>query len=274
MSIPRTAIQRPVTMFMLSGVIILLGMHVLFRLPVDLMPDVSYPSLTVRVGYPGVGPLEIEAHHAPHRQAMSAVAGLERLESTAAEGSSRTTLNFAWGTDLNEAADDVRNRPIACAAACLRSRRAGDVQVRFQRHTQSWASASRMPIASPCVSWPSTTCASSACPVWRRSRLRRPPPADPRGALQGEGPGARSAGRPHHRALAVGEQNIPVGEIDEEAATYLVRSQGQFENLEIREMVVMTRQGVPVYLKDIAGVKDSTEDLLVRASAGLAFGCA
>ena len=41
---------------------------------------------------------------------MSAVAGLERLESTAAEGSSRTTLNFAWGTDLNEAADDVRNR--------------------------------------------------------------------------------------------------------------------------------------------------------------------
>src|SRR5206468_11818792 len=57
-------------------------------------------------------------------------------------------------------------------------------------------------------------------------------------------------------------QNIPVGEIDEGDTTYLVRSQGQFENLnEIREMVVMTRQGVPVYLKDIAEVKDSTEDL-------------
>ena len=111
MSIPRTAIQRPVTMFMLSGVIILLGMLSLFRLPVDLMPDVSYPSLTVRVGYPGVGPLEIEELVTrPIEQAMSAVAGLERLESTSSEGSSRTTLNFAWGTDLNEAADDVRNR--------------------------------------------------------------------------------------------------------------------------------------------------------------------
>jgi HAE1 family hydrophobic/amphiphilic exporter-1 len=57
-------------------------------------------------------------------------------------------------------------------------------------------------------------------------------------------------------------QNTPVGEIDEGDITYLVRSQGQFENLQqIRDMVVMTREGVPVYLKDIAEVKDATEDL-------------
>src|SRR5262249_30486791 len=111
MSIPRLAIHRPVTMFMLSGVIILLGTLSLLRLPVDLIPDVTYPSITVRVGYAGVGPLEIEELVTrPIEQAMSAVAGLERLESTSQEGSSRVTLNFAWGTDLNEAADDVRNR--------------------------------------------------------------------------------------------------------------------------------------------------------------------
>ncbi len=46
----------------------------------------------------------------PIEQAMAAVAGLERLESTSSEGSSRVTLNLAWGTDLNEAADDVRSR--------------------------------------------------------------------------------------------------------------------------------------------------------------------
>ena len=111
MSIPRLAIHRPVTMFMLSGVIILLGTISLLRLPVDLMPDVTYPSITVRVGYAGVGPLEMEELVTrPIEQAMSAVAGLERLESTSQEGSSRVTLNFAWGIDLNEAADDVRNR--------------------------------------------------------------------------------------------------------------------------------------------------------------------
>ncbi len=111
MSIPRLAIQRPVTMFMLAGVIMLIGWISFTRLPVDLMPDVSFPSITVRVGYAGVGPLEIEELVTrPLEQAMGAVAGLERLESTSAEGSSRVTMNFAWGTDLNEAADDVRNR--------------------------------------------------------------------------------------------------------------------------------------------------------------------
>ena len=111
MSIPRTAIERPVTMFMISGVVILLGAMSLSRLPVDLLPDVSYPSLTIRVSYPGVGPLEMEELVTrPLEQAVSATSGVERLESTSSEGSSRVSLNFAWGTDLNEAADDVRNR--------------------------------------------------------------------------------------------------------------------------------------------------------------------
>ena len=111
MSIPRLAIHRPVTMFMISAVVTLLGLISLTRLPVDLMPDVSFPSITVRVNYQGVGPLEMEELVTrPIEQAVSAVAGLERLESTSSEGTARVTLNFAWGTDLAEAADDVRSR--------------------------------------------------------------------------------------------------------------------------------------------------------------------
>src|SRR4029450_13497855 len=111
MSIPRLAIERPVTMFMLSGVIILIGALSLMRLPVDLMPDISLPSITGRVGYPAVGPLEIEELVTrPLEQALSAVAGLERIDSNSQEGSSRVTLNFAWGTELNEAAGGGRNR--------------------------------------------------------------------------------------------------------------------------------------------------------------------
>ena len=60
MSIPRLAIQRPVTMFMLSAVVTLLGLISLTRLPVDLMPEFEQPTLNVRTSYPGVGPLEIE----------------------------------------------------------------------------------------------------------------------------------------------------------------------------------------------------------------------
>ena len=75
MSIPRLAIHRPVTMFMLSGVIILLGWISFTRLPVDLMPDVTFPSVTVRVSYSGVGPLEMEELVTrPLEQQLSAIA--------------------------------------------------------------------------------------------------------------------------------------------------------------------------------------------------------
>src|SRR6188768_3845500 len=111
MSIPRVAIERPVTMFMLSAVTVLLGGISLFKLPVDLMQDITYPSITVRVGYGGVGPAEIEELIVrPLEQSLAAVPGLEQVNSTAAEGSGTVRLNFAWGTDLNDAADEVRTR--------------------------------------------------------------------------------------------------------------------------------------------------------------------
>src|SRR5688572_31349806 len=98
MSIPRFAIQRPVMMSMISAIIILLGGISLTRLPVDLLPDVTYPVVTIRVGYPGVGPEEIEQLLTrPIEQAVSAVAGLEQVNSTSSEGNSIVRLSFAWG---------------------------------------------------------------------------------------------------------------------------------------------------------------------------------
>ena len=83
MSIPRIAIARPVTMFMISAIIILLGGISLTRLPVDLLPDVQYPTVSIRIGYPGVGPQEIEQLLTrPIEQAVGAVAGLEQINST------------------------------------------------------------------------------------------------------------------------------------------------------------------------------------------------
>src|SRR5207302_447965 len=54
---------------------------------------------------------------------------------------------------------------------------------------------------------------------------------------------------------------LPLGQIDQGDSTYLVRSQGQFVNIDdIRNLVVMTRENVPVYLRDVADVSDATED--------------
>src|SRR6185503_19221793 len=107
MSIPRLAIERPVTMFMISAVVILLGLMGLSQLPVDLMPDVSYPSISVSVQYGGVGPAEIEELIVrPLEQTLAAVPGLEQVNSTASEGRGSVQLSFAWGSNLSEAADE------------------------------------------------------------------------------------------------------------------------------------------------------------------------
>ncbi len=267
MSIPRLAIHRPVTMFMLSGVIILLGTISLLRLPVDLMPDVTYPSITVRVGYAGVGPLEMEELVTrPIEQAMSAVAGLERLESTSQEGSSRVTLNFAWGIDLNEAADDVRNR-LDRVRGRLPEEADAPVMFKFDANAQpimgvgvegDFDRVTLREMAEHDLS-PRLERVPGVASVSVEGGLRRQIHVE----LSKEK--VRALDLPVDRIINLlrsENQNIPVGEIDEGDMTYLVRSQGQFENLdEIRDLVVMTRQGVPVYLKDIADVKDSTEDL-------------
>jgi hydrophobic/amphiphilic exporter-1 (mainly G- bacteria), HAE1 family len=266
MSIPRLAIHRPVTMFMLSGVVILLGWLAFLRLPVDLMPDVSFPSITVRVGYAGVGPLEMEELVTrPLEQAMSAVAGLERLESTSSEGSARVTLNFAWGTDLNEAADDVRNR-LDRVRGRLPEEADAPVMFKFD--------ANAMPIMGVGVEGdfdgvrlreigehdlsPRLERVPGVASVTVEGGLRRQVHVE----LSKEKITALNLPVDRITSLLRTEnQNIPLGEIDEGDRTYLVRSQGQFENLEqIRDLVVMTRGGVPVYLRDIAEVKDSTED--------------
>jgi hydrophobic/amphiphilic exporter-1 (mainly G- bacteria), HAE1 family len=265
-SIPRLAIHRPVTMFMLSGVVILIGWIAFLRLPVDLMPDVSFPSITVRVGYAGVGPLEMEELVTrPLEQAMSAVAGLERLESTSSEGSSRVTLNFAWGTDLNEAADDVRNRLDRVRG---RFPEEADAPVMFKFDSNA------MPIMGVGVEGdfdrvrlreigehdlsPRMERVPGVASVTVEGGLRRQIHVE----LSKEKVTALNLPVDRITSLLRSEnQNIPLGEINEGDRTYLVRSQGQFENLnEIRDLVVMTRAGVPVYLRDIADVKDATED--------------
>src|SRR5688500_12885693 len=111
MSIPRFAIQRPVMMSMICAIIILLGGISLTRLPVDLLPDIAQPTINVRVNYAGVGPVEMEELVTrPLEQQLSAVSGLEQMNSNSNEGSTNINLNFTWGHDLNEAMDDIRTR--------------------------------------------------------------------------------------------------------------------------------------------------------------------
>ena len=75
------------------------------------MPEFEQPTLTVRISYPGVGPLEMEElDHAADRAGGQRRARPDARPVASSEGNSQVQLNFEWGEDLSEAADEVRTR--------------------------------------------------------------------------------------------------------------------------------------------------------------------
>jgi len=102
MKLARIAVDRPVTVYMFYFAVILLGAVSLRELSVDLLPDISYPRLSVITNYQGVAPEEIETLiTAPLESAVSRIPGLRRVESVSKEGVSLLTLEFDWGTNMD-----------------------------------------------------------------------------------------------------------------------------------------------------------------------------
>ncbi len=102
MKITTISSKRPVTTFMFFLAVVLLGFVSLRELSVDLLPDISYPRLSVVTQYQGVAPEEIETIITDDLEAaVSRIPGLRRVESISKEGVSFLTLEFAWGTDMD-----------------------------------------------------------------------------------------------------------------------------------------------------------------------------
>jgi HAE1 family hydrophobic/amphiphilic exporter-1 len=111
MNLIKTAISRPVTVAMFVVAVILFGVVSLDRLALNLLPDISYPSLTVQTDYPDAAPEEVEnLLTRPIEEAVGVVSGLTRLSSVSRSGQSEVVLEFGWDTDMNLAALDVREK--------------------------------------------------------------------------------------------------------------------------------------------------------------------
>ena len=111
MNLPRFAVHRPVLTIMLCLIVIILGSVSFRRLPIDLMPDITYPTLSITTEYENASPEEVEELISRLiEEAMSAVPGVEEVTSVSAEGRSNVRVTFAWGTDLDAAANDIRDR--------------------------------------------------------------------------------------------------------------------------------------------------------------------
>jgi hydrophobic/amphiphilic exporter-1 (mainly G- bacteria), HAE1 family len=264
-NISRFSVERPVLTIMVSLIVIILGGVSLSRLSIDLMPDITYPTVSITTEYENASPEEVEELITrPVEEAMAAVPGVEQVTSFSAEGQSNVRVLFTWGSNLDEAANDIRDRldrvtPFLPEDAEKPRLRKFDLAA--------------FPILIMGVS-------SNLDPIQIRriidnqvkNRIERIPGVaslDIRGGLDREihvnlnAEKIKALNLPIDQLLTrLKEENInlPAGTIEQGALDITIRTPGIYTNLnELENTVVAMREGVPIQLKEIATVKDAWE---------------
>ncbi|MDH7577563.1 MAG: efflux RND transporter permease subunit [Bacillota bacterium] len=111
MNLPELAVRRSVTVFMLILGLLVLGFVALSRLAIDLFPNLKLPVAAVMVEYPGAGPQEVEkAVTEPLEETLATVNNVDTVKSESRAGSSTIILWFAWGTDMDFATLQMREK--------------------------------------------------------------------------------------------------------------------------------------------------------------------
>ncbi|MDX3774135.1 efflux RND transporter permease subunit [Chromatiaceae bacterium AAb-1] len=111
MKLVDTAVARPVTVWMFTLGILLFGMVAVARLAMNLLPDLSYPTLTVRTEFIGAAPAEVEQLVSkPIEEAVGIVKGVRKVQSVSRSGRSDVVMEFDWGTNMDLAGLEVREK--------------------------------------------------------------------------------------------------------------------------------------------------------------------
>ncbi|MBR0073710.1 MAG: efflux RND transporter permease subunit [Bacteroidales bacterium] len=110
MSIYKTAINKPITTGLIFVAVIILGLFSLSRLPIDQMPEMDPPYVTVMTTYAGANASEIETNITKIiENSLNSVDGLKNITSNSRDNLSVVTLEFEWGSDIDEALNDIRS---------------------------------------------------------------------------------------------------------------------------------------------------------------------
>ncbi len=269
MNLPELATRRRVSIGMLTLTLVLFGLIGLSGLKVNLLPDLSYPTLTVRTEYEGAAPLEIEnLISQPVEEAVGVVKNVRKVHSVSRTGQSDVVLEFAWGTDMDMASLEVRDKldtlqlPLDAKKPLL---------LRFNPSTD--------PIIRLGLSLPGDV------GEVQLKQLRRFADDDLKKRIEpisGVAAVKVGGGLEDESDVSIDEQklarlgidindvvtrlksenvNASGGRIDEGSQRYLVRTINQFRSLEdMRELLVKIDGGVPIRLKDIADVRQGHKE--------------
>lgn len=111
MKLSELSVNRPVTTVVIYLAIIVLGVYSLGKLAIDLIPDISYPVIFISSNYPGVAPEEVEENLTKIiENAAASATNVKKITSRSREGQAGVTVEYEWGTDMGEAAAELRER--------------------------------------------------------------------------------------------------------------------------------------------------------------------
>jgi len=267
-AITHVSIRRPVATSMAFLILIVLGVVSFRTLPVDLLPKVEFTELTVRVRYPNVGPEEIEQIITdPIENAVSGLPNLERVTSRSQEGSSRVRLEFARGTSIDEAANDLR-------AALDRLR--DQLPVEAEAPEIFKLDLDRVEVVSLAAT--STRDLEELTRLLERDLARRFEQIPGVGSINVRGAirrqirveldrdRLRAAGLTAldvQEAIARENQTLPGGNVRSGMTDLYVRARGEYQSLDEIARTVITRvAGLPIRVQDVAEVRDDYEDAI------------
>ncbi len=267
------ATERRVTIVMMMTAIVLFGMVSLSRLNLNLLPDISYPTLTVRAELTGAAPVEIEnLLTKPIEEAVGIVRNVRLVRSVSRSGQADVTIEFLWGTDMDLAGVDVREKLDVLFLPLEASR---PLLLRFDPSSE--------PIVRLGLLY--TDDAATGSSEAQLKALRRLAEDRIKVELEAEEGTAAvkvSGGLEDEIQIRVDQQklsqlgisiqqiaeriraenvNLSGGRLEEGNQRFLVRTLNEFKSIdEFRGAIVANVEGQPVYLRDVATVEQGYKD--------------
>ncbi len=267
MKLSQFSVHHPIFTVMIFLIVIILGFVAYTRLPIDLMPDITYPTLSVSTSYGNASPEEMEELITrPIEEALAAVPGVEEITSTSSEGQSSVRVSFDWGTNLEEASNDIRDRL---------DRIISSLPDEVERPRLRKFDPSSFPIlilgASADLDPIQTRRLIDDQIKYRIERVPGVASLDIWGGLEREihvslyTDKIKALGLPLDLILnKIRSENVdvPAGTIERGNFEVLIRTPGVYTSLdEIRDTVIAVRDGVPIQVKEIAAVEDSWQKI-------------
>jgi HAE1 family hydrophobic/amphiphilic exporter-1 len=276
MNLPQFSVKRPIFTTMVTLILVILGAVSLSRLQIDMLPDIELPTLSIRTEYEGASPEVMERLVTQIiEEIVATVPGVEEINSTSSEGQSTVRVSFVWGTEIDTAAIDVQGK----LEDEINELPEDIVRPRIRKFDIA-----SFPVVLLGIS-------SSLDPVeltelievqirYRFARIPGVAQVDVWGGFNREvrieldPDRIKAAGLPLDQVLtAITDANLdlPAGKIEQGRYEVMLRAPAEFINLDqIRNTVIVQRDGAAITIGQLAEVKDTYEKLtrIVRVNGG------